>query len=103
LLAALVDVAFLAWLTYSSLILLRPADGIRSLLLEETPIGTPIEDVRKSIAAHGWVTDPAHQENLGFYQDEGAPRVIGSYSIHASLGSYRGIPFQGVRISVLGV
>ena len=96
-LAALVvaaGVAFLAWLVYSSLILLRPADGIRMLLLEETPIGTPIEDVRKSIAAHGWVTDPAHQENLGFHKDEGASRVIGSYSIHASLGSHRGIPFR---------
>ena len=62
---------------------------LHAWVLAETPMGSSMEDVAKAIERQKWQRDPGHNEELGFYRQQGFIGVVGSKSIHADLGDYR--------------
>lgn len=72
-----------------------PDTVIRAWLQHNTPPGSRSADVRAWLESRRWL-DRGHHENAGLYwQDPGMlPAIIGTSSLAAHLGHYRGIPWR---------
>ena len=75
------------------------AESIRHELLQQTPIGTSLNDVEKNLKSKG--LSPRVSLNTGFSKREkGSTKVVGSQFIRASLGEYRSSLFFITSVSV---
>ncbi|MCK5612726.1 hypothetical protein KAR91_63220 [Candidatus Pacearchaeota archaeon] len=72
----------------------RSESWIQTYVLNITPLGSSFDDVAQIIEKQGW--EVAYKSKEHGFRDQGScpEKIVGSMSIRASLGDYRGIPFK---------
>jgi hypothetical protein len=83
--------AFSVWLAFDPI--RRPPEQIHASILERTPLGTTVDDVRAFLDSEGWKYYPGDKEGGFFWLYRNEHEVRGESAICARLGSYQGLPW----------
>ena len=95
--AILLCLVFLVYLGFNPL--RKSERNLQAYVLDITPIGTHYDEAQEIIRAKDWKITMS-SEKSGFLHRGSKPRVeVGSMYVRASLGDYRGFPFE-VNVTV---
>ncbi len=83
--------AYCVWLAFDPM--RKPSEQIQASILERTPPGTTVNDVRAFLDSKGWKHYPGDKEGGNFWLYRNQHEVQGVSAICARLGSYQGLPW----------
>jgi len=95
--AIVVGLIFVVYLGFDPL--RKSESNLRIYVLQYTPIGSRIEEVQKTIESKRWTVTNANNDSGFLHQGKNPFVEVGDRFIRASLGDYRGFPFE-VNVTV---